>query len=564
MLVTDGGVKPPEPTEPAEPGAAYVPFLQRTEPPVHVLDIGGGSQWLEDVATRTGGSYSTVPTLVDLTQWVPEVDAPTGPGAGEDPTRDSDGDGVADWIEVHGVTDGVTNGNAADLTHQAGQRRYTSDPSEADTDGDGMLDGDELGRAFTPAEMGGWTSALPIQVYEVVSDPSQDDSDYDGLTDTYEKENGTYPRRADSDRDGLTDYEETQEHGTHPLSKDTDTDGPEDFIEVANMHLGQDPQVYNSQITTAEYAGDFARGALCGEKTGVWAFCDGTTIPYLAGSIASGFLAFGDVRDAIASVWDGHYVIAGLSLAALVPVIGDSASVVIKCTRFLQKLMGAPAAGRAQAAPSGALAMTMATATSAAAPSKHLPDVQAWVANLKIDDAARRKILEQLSPAAVSKLKSVGATDQWIAQIARRGTNLRHLSEVLDAATFVRKAPQPGQFAREKEAEDLLRNATPGAEEAQRRFITPAGKQRYPDVFDPDSGTAFEVKHGTASGRVGARAPRQLQDDLDMAVHPDSEVLEVEWHFFASSNGRIGPDADLLAAMKAADPAVFSFVVWVP
>ena len=171
VLVTDGLVEPEEPTEPAPTDGSYVPFLQRTEPPVHVLNIGGGSQWLEDVATRTGGSYSSVPAVVDMSQWMSDVDAPTAPDPSTDLTLDSDEDGVVDWIEIDGVTDaGVW----------APGQRYTSDPHDSDSDDDGMLDGDELGMPLTAAEMGGWASALPIQVHWVLSNPSEPDSDFDG------------------------------------------------------------------------------------------------------------------------------------------------------------------------------------------------------------------------------------------------------------------------------------------------------------------------------------------------------------------------------------------------
>ncbi len=437
-------------------------------------------------------------------------------------------------------------------------QRYTSDPHDSDSDDDGMLDGDELGMPLTAAEMGGWASALPIQVHWVLSNPSEPDSDFDGLTDPYEKENGSYLRRADSDHDGLTDYQETQEHGTEPMLADSDVDDVDDFIELMNMDRGQDPLIYNSQLTIAEYAGDFARGALCGEKVGVAGFCDGTTIPYLAGSIAAGFVGVGDIRDAIASVWDGNYVIAGLSLAAFVPVIGDSGSVVVKCVRFLQKLMGAPGA---RAASMRGTSVTASAAT--AAPARQLSEVQRWVMDLDIDRPSKLRIIEFLSEDAITKLRAVGADEDWLIQIARRGTNLKQLDEVLAAADAVRKAPAPGQFAREKDAENLLRQAV-GGEGSQQRFITSAGKQRYPDVYHKNTQTAFEVKHGNASG--SGRASGQLQNDVALIKNSgSSRIRSVEWHFYADTNGRIGPDADLLGMLQTARSSnLISFTIWVP
>jgi hypothetical protein len=83
-----------------------------------------------------------------------------------------------------------------------------TDPSKADSDGDG------LGDAY---ELAGWTlqvwtqpgaatpSALPAE-----SDPLQADSDGDGATDGQESAAGTDPRRQDTDFDGIADGLEAQ------------------------------------------------------------------------------------------------------------------------------------------------------------------------------------------------------------------------------------------------------------------------------------------------------------------------------------------------------------------
>lgn len=139
---------------------------------------------------------------------------------------------------------------------QFGDGRYTGDPNDPDTDGNGIPDGDEIGRPFTAAEPGGWTSDLPIQVCELMSDPSLADSDFDGLTDVEEVEGGTYPRQADSDRDGPSDYEETQEHSTDPLTVDTDGDDRTDLYEVQRMALGYDPLVVRNLLQLRGGGGD--------------------------------------------------------------------------------------------------------------------------------------------------------------------------------------------------------------------------------------------------------------------------------------------------------------------
>lgn len=99
---------------------------------------------------------------------------------------DTDGDGLGDYYEVFGT--------------------YT-DPTMADTDENGVNDGDE-------------------------------DFDEDGLTNLEEYLNNTYPYIADSDNDGLSDGDEVNKYGTDPLNADTDGDELEDGDEII---LGTNP-----------------------------------------------------------------------------------------------------------------------------------------------------------------------------------------------------------------------------------------------------------------------------------------------------------------------------------
>ncbi len=91
-------------------------------------------------------------------------------------TLDTDDDGLSDAFETG------TSG---------------TDPTNADTDGDGRADGDEVGPG------------------DVITDPNDPDTDDDGLVDGDEIANGTDPNDPDTDGDGVVDGDEIA-NGTDP------------------------------------------------------------------------------------------------------------------------------------------------------------------------------------------------------------------------------------------------------------------------------------------------------------------------------------------------------------
>jgi Tol biopolymer transport system component len=97
--------------------------------------------------------------------------------------------------------DGLTNQN---------EQGIGTDPNNADTDRDGLLDGQE--------------------VLTVGTNPLLPDSDGDGLTDGDEIKRGTNPLNPDTDGDNLRDGDEVR-IGTNPLKQDTDGDGLIDSAE---------------------------------------------------------------------------------------------------------------------------------------------------------------------------------------------------------------------------------------------------------------------------------------------------------------------------------------------
>jgi hypothetical protein len=89
-----------------------------------------------------------------------------------------------------------------------------TDPTLADSDGDGLSDGDELYVTFT--------------------DPTDDDTDGDSLSDGGELSSGLDPRNADTDHDGLWDDLELLGTETDPLDADSDDGGTLDGAEQAH------------------------------------------------------------------------------------------------------------------------------------------------------------------------------------------------------------------------------------------------------------------------------------------------------------------------------------------
>lgn len=137
-----------------------------------------------------------------------------------DPDADLDRDGLPDAIEQAGV---VT---------EAGDT-YVTDPEAADSDGDGLTDGEEVGRLVTA------TDTNPV--YRGISDPGVADTDSDGVVDGDEYFLGTDPRSDDSDDDGLADGDEL-DFGSDPLVDNPDGD---DYSDEEERQRGSAPMAYD-------------------------------------------------------------------------------------------------------------------------------------------------------------------------------------------------------------------------------------------------------------------------------------------------------------------------------
>ncbi|MCY3410787.1 MAG: PKD domain-containing protein [Candidatus Heimdallarchaeota archaeon] len=160
---------------------------------------------------------------------------------------DTDNDGIADPVEYVLGEDHDGDGLPSFYEDICG----TSDEN-ADTDGDGLLDGygpnGELTIGSDPLlpdtdfdglsdleELIGWQIKLytpeGLKTLNVKSDPTRNDSDGEGVSDYYEKKFGTDPNNPDTDSDGLDDLIE-QDFATHLNYYDSDGDGINDFKET--------------------------------------------------------------------------------------------------------------------------------------------------------------------------------------------------------------------------------------------------------------------------------------------------------------------------------------------
>jgi len=157
---------------------------------------------------------------------------------------DSDGDGLNDGEEVNNYkTNPLAIDTDEDLINDYDEI-YSSktDPLKSDTDNDRLNDGEEVNKYKTDplkADTDGDSLLDGDEYITHKTDPLKADTDSDGLSDNDElNKYKTNPLVADTDGDGLTDSQEVLTYKTNPLVKDTDGGTIEDNVEVKR---GTDP-----------------------------------------------------------------------------------------------------------------------------------------------------------------------------------------------------------------------------------------------------------------------------------------------------------------------------------
>jgi hypothetical protein len=189
----------------------------------NVFGEQGGGDWT-DVGI-SGPGITGIVALGDTDNGSPPV-YPIGADA-----EDSDGDGLPDawetsWAAINDLTQLSDTGDLdADGSTDLEELAAGTDPTDADTDGDGIADGAET------------NTGTFVNASDTGTDPRNADSDGDGLDDGVETGTGTFVSATDT--------------GTDPLNTDSDNDLMNDFDEVNSPT--RDPNV-----SEAPEAGDLA------------------------------------------------------------------------------------------------------------------------------------------------------------------------------------------------------------------------------------------------------------------------------------------------------------------
>ena len=268
---------------------------------------------------------------------------------------------------------------------------------------------------------------------------------------------------------------------------------------------------------------------------------------YLAGMVALGLIPFVDivvaVRDAIGAAIRGEYgwaifeVVAG-AFGFFVPVAGDIPGIVKDAGKWVAR-------------------------------TAKTDELIVWMARAAKENKAYEvlfiPVLRVLKAGTYATLSSK-MSDASIRRLARGGQGLDHIAALIDDAA-VEIASTGGKWFDEtatrgywgREAEDFVRGGSGGR---AKRFPAPVdgGKFRIVDDFVDDAGLVKVSEVKTGDGRLDARAQTQVNKDAYLLGNGDVDVYT--WNFFPSGRSdRVGPDADLLAELKAKGIPV---KVWLP
>lgn len=323
--------------------------------PIYTIALGTSvnTNLLSKLATYTGGSFFHIKSADDLPHAFNRIQNNAFYGI------DTDGDGLPDDVEEHGLRDGTGS-------------IYYTDPNTRFTDGDDMSDGEEAGNVmYLQIDNQGDT----IQYYIMLTDPTKGDTDGDGVDDLDEKLIGTLPWCFDTDGDGLGDGLELS-LGYNPLEANYDGDSFNDGEEYAksqavsqlwemieNNTAGNsqmemllsallsvigymDPYSYDLDIYEKGIA--VLEGALLGDFGDLLADAGlinhnlTDSVYYLLGQTILNFVPAANVvvsiRDAIANLLEGDFLGMVFCLTGLIPEAGSAVKAVSDVCSFLSNV----------------------------------------------------------------------------------------------------------------------------------------------------------------------------------------------------------------------------------
>ncbi len=151
---------------------------------------------------------------------------------------DTDGEGLSDYEEIRVFHSNplLKDSDRDGLNDYVEAVKYRTSPLEPDTDGDGVTDAEEIQTHKSDALAADTDGDGLNDAEELIAKTSlrEIDTDHDNLDDLSElRKHATDPLVPDSDGDGLTDYDEVVTYHTAALKPDTDGDGLTDYDEVA-------------------------------------------------------------------------------------------------------------------------------------------------------------------------------------------------------------------------------------------------------------------------------------------------------------------------------------------
>lgn len=207
-----GGTSTPTPTETEEPDADQMGFLRK---------LSSSSNIKKAIPTNNLNSQPS--------NWLGNIDKKK---------IDSDGDGVADWLEKRRGTDAQDSTSIPNVTDILNNSRSSL---RSDTDRDGLSDQDEILLGTDPRTSDTDQDGCPDGAEYLsgtnprIKDSIVDDKDGDCLSDEIEKQLGTDLQNRDSDGDKLSDSLEVS-LGLNPVDIDTDLDGVFDWKQVELLY----------------------------------------------------------------------------------------------------------------------------------------------------------------------------------------------------------------------------------------------------------------------------------------------------------------------------------------